>query len=173
MKRKYKYVVDEEKALRYKVLFKMFCANCTTTIDKLKDKYEDIPKIIKSDKEEILNINNYVFVVKCNETDIKINRDYIYKRQKGHWIPTYEIKAFHQFQDKLGKYEFIIRFYHRELLDIICKNKLYNRYVLYLKSNEQVYIYDNDTNKLTYTKDIKDYKKFLGADNGTNKEKGK
>ena len=38
MKRKYKYVVDEEKALRYKVLFKMFCANCTTTIDKLKDK---------------------------------------------------------------------------------------------------------------------------------------
>lgn len=169
---KRKYVVDENKRLRYKVLLKMFCNNCTTTIDKLKDKYKDIPNIKVADDEKLLNINNYVFVVKCDdESGITINRDYIYKKQKGHWIPANETKAAHQFREELGEYEFIVRFYYRELFDIIYKNKLYNRYVLYLKEDEKIYIYDNNTNKLAYAKDIKDYKEFLGVTNGTNKEK--
>lgn len=164
---KRKYIINEDKEARRKILFKMFCYNCMTTIDNLKEKYIKIPSIIKKENEDIFNVNNYVFVVKkvnyTNSSKIKINENYTFKLQKKRWIKTYKEKAFNQLIKELNKYSFIFRFQYNYLFDIIYRNKLFNRYTLFLRDDEKVFIYDFKLNKLTYTKDIENYKEFLGA----------
>lgn len=164
---KRKYIINEDKEARRKILFKMFCYNYMTTIDNLKEKYIKIPSIIKKENEDIFNVNNYVFVVKkvnyTNSSKIKINENYTFKLQKKRWIKTYKEKAFDQLIKELNKYSFIFRFQYDYLFDLIYRNKLYNRYALFLRDDEKVFIYDFKLNKLTYTKDIENYKEFLGA----------
>lgn len=161
--------IDDNKQAKNDLLFKMFCANCVTTIDILKEMYEgDIPKIVKKDGEDIFKLGNYVFVIQ-NTVDengkaaFLINRDYMFKRKKdkGYWIKGNYNNIVNRFYKELREYQSIVEFYYNELFDIIYSNGLSYRYILILDSDKRIHIYDNKENELTPADDIDNYDEFF------------
>lgn len=162
--------IDLDKQARKDLLFKMFCANCVITIDRLKEIYPDdnIPSITLKEDEDIFKLGNYVFVIKNtidenNEVGFTINRDYMFKRKKdkGYWIKGNCNNITKKFYKELREYEDIVKFYYYELFDIIYSNGLSHRYILILDSDKRIHIYDNKENELTPADDIDNYCEFF------------